>query len=95
MKRLLRASEQRLKFHLENSPLAVVEWNSDYVVIQWSGEAERIFGWKKEEVLGKGINTLNMIFEEDIPIVNRTIERLSGGKERTVISSNRNYKKNR
>jgi PAS domain S-box-containing protein len=28
----LRDSEQRLRFHLENSPLAVVEWDSNYVV---------------------------------------------------------------
>ncbi len=89
----LRESEQRLKFHLENSPLAVVEWDADYFVTQWSIEAERIFGWKKEEVLGKRIDTLNMIYPDDIPIVTRTMERLSGGKEVTVVSSNRNYTK--
>jgi|GEM_PF-2248824 PAS domain S-box-containing protein len=89
----LRESEQRLKFHFENSPLAVVEWDVDYIVTQWSKEAETIFGWSKEEVLGKRIDALNMIYADDIPIVNRTMERLSSGKERTVVSSNRNYTK--
>lgn len=89
----LRESEQRLKFHFENSPLAVVEWDVDYIVTQWSKEAETIFGWSKEEVMGKRIDTLNLIHADDIPIVNSTMERLSSGKERTVVSSNRNYTK--
>ena len=89
----LRASEQRLKFHFENSPLAVVEWNADFIVTQWSNEAERIFGWKKEEALDKRIDTLNLIYEADIPLVNATMERLAGGKEPVVVSSNRNLTK--
>lgn len=90
----LRESEQKLKYHFENSPLAIIEWDTLYKVLQWSKEAERIFGWKKEEVIGKGIDELKMVFEEDLPILIRTMERLSGGKERTVASSNRNYSKN-
>ena len=89
----LRESEQRLKFHFENSPLAVVEWDADFMVTQWSVEAERMFGWNKKEVLGKRIDTLNMIYPEDIPIVNNTMKRLTSGKENMVVSSNRNYTK--
>ena len=89
----LRESEQRLSFHFENSPLAVVEWNALFNVTQWSKEAEHIFGWKAIETMGKPIGDLNMIYVEDIPIVNRTIERLSSGKEDVVVSSNRNYTK--
>jgi PAS domain S-box-containing protein len=46
-------------------------------------------------VVGKRIDSLNMIYEEDIPILENTMKRLSGGKELKVISSNRNYTKNR
>ncbi len=94
-KEALRQSEQRLKFHFENSPLAVVEWDSEYIVINWSIEAVHIFGYEKEEVLGKHIDSLNLIFEADIPIVEMTMERLSGGKELKVVSENRNYTKKR
>ncbi|MGA2143290.1 MAG: PAS domain S-box protein [Brevinematales bacterium] len=87
----LKEKEQRLKFHFENSPLAVVEWDSDFIVIRWSGEAERIFGLKREDVIGRRIDTLNIIYEEDIPIVNGKMERLTSGKEITVISTNSNY----
>jgi PAS domain S-box-containing protein len=86
-------SEQRLMFHFENSALAVVEWDANFVVTKWSCEAERIFGWKKEEILGKRIDSLNIIYAEDIPIVDRTMERLMSGNERTVVSTNRNVTK--
>jgi PAS domain S-box-containing protein len=89
----LHKSEQRLRFHLENSPLAVVEWNSDLFVTQWSSEAERIFGWKKEETLNRHIGTLNVIYPEDIPIVDQTITRLTSGQDLTVVASNRNVTK--
>jgi PAS domain S-box-containing protein len=89
----LRRSEQRLKYHFENSPLAVVEWDTNFCIKNWSKEAERMFGWKAEEVLLRRIDTLNMIFEKDIPKVESTMERLASGKEYTVVSTNRNYTK--
>jgi len=87
----LRQSEQKLKYHFENSPLAVVEWDTNYTVKQWSKAAERIFGWKANETIGKNLGDLNMIYEEDFPIVNQTMERLSRGKESMVVGTNRNY----
>lgn len=89
----VKISDQRLLFHLENSPLALVEWDANLVVTQWSAEAERLFGWTKSETLNKPINDLNIIYEEDIPIVERTIKQLTSGEEITVVSSNRNYTK--
>ncbi|MDD5675720.1 MAG: PAS domain S-box protein, partial [Chitinivibrionales bacterium] len=89
----LRESEQRLRFHARNSPLAVVEWDADFVVVQWSKQAERLFGWSAAETLGKRIDALNIIYEADIPIVNNTMQRLSSGKEAVVVSSNRNCTK--
>ncbi|MGE5313755.1 MAG: PAS domain S-box protein [Acidobacteriota bacterium] len=90
----LRESEQRLKFHFENSPLAVVEWDGDFHVTQWSAEAERMFEWKKEETLGMRIDRLHLIHAEDIPIVERTMKRLTGREAGpVVVSSNRNRTK--
>ncbi|MEG4627886.1 PAS domain S-box protein [Microcoleus sp. w1-18aA5] len=51
----LRQALQKLNFHVENSPMAVVEWNRDFRVIRWSVGAERILGWKAEEILGKSL----------------------------------------
>src|SRR4029450_7352907 len=46
-------AHQRLTFHVENSPLAVIEWDSEFRVSRWSESAERLFGWQANEVLDK------------------------------------------
>lgn len=88
----LRESEQRLKFHAENIPLAVVEWDRNFVVTRWAGDAEKMFGWNALETVGKPIMDLHMIYELDIPIVEKTMGRLTSG-ETKVVSSNRNITK--
>ena len=88
----LRESEERLKFHAENIPLAVVEWDSNFVVTRWAGDAEKMFGWNALETVSKPIMDLHMIYEPDIPIVEKTMGRLTSG-ETKVVSSNRNITK--
>jgi two-component system cell cycle sensor histidine kinase/response regulator CckA len=91
----LRESKERLLFHTDNSPMAVVEWNTDFVVTRWTGAAEKMFGWSAEETIGKPIMELRMIYEKDIPIVQSAMQRLTDGKSKYVVSSNRNYTKTR
>ena len=89
----LHESEVRLRFHLENTPLAVVEWDQDFVVTRWAGEAEAMFGWSTEETVGRPIMDLHMIYLDDVPIVERTMEKLTDGAHSRVVSSNRNSTK--
>jgi PAS domain S-box-containing protein len=49
----LRDANQRLTFHVDRMPLAYIVWDRDYRVVEWNPAAERIFGWKPEEALGK------------------------------------------
>jgi len=51
----LRISQQRLLLHREQSPVGVIEWNTDFEVLDWNPAAQRIFGYTKEEVLGRHI----------------------------------------
>jgi PAS domain S-box-containing protein len=81
---------QRLNFHIDNSPMATIEWSADYVVTRWAGAAEKMFGWTAAEAIGKRIMDLNIIYEDDIPLVQKTMERLSRGSEIYVVSANRN-----
>jgi diguanylate cyclase (GGDEF)-like protein/PAS domain S-box-containing protein len=48
-----RTSQQRLARHLQNTPLAVIEWDANLCVRDWNPSAERIFGYTREEALGK------------------------------------------
>jgi PAS domain S-box-containing protein len=54
-----------------------------------------MFGWSVEETIGKPIMELRMIYEEDIPIVQSVMQRLTDGKSKHVVSLNRNYTKKR
>jgi PAS domain S-box-containing protein len=91
----LNQATQRLLFHVENSPLGVIEWDTNFVVTRWTGEAETMFGWSAEETVGKPITDLQMIYEADIKIVENTMKKLSDGLSKNVVSYNRNYTKNR
>jgi PAS domain S-box-containing protein len=48
----LRASEQNLALHVNQTPLGVIEWDLDFRVTKWNPAAERIFGYSKKEALG-------------------------------------------
>ena len=86
----LRESEERLRFHVENSPMGVVEWDADFIVTRWAGDAERLFGWSEAETVGRHILDLHLIYDEDLPLVQRTIARLTDGQRTKIVSSNRN-----
>jgi PAS domain S-box-containing protein len=49
----LRDSQQRLSMHMQRTPLAVIEWNNNLDITEWNDAAQKIFGYSREEVLGK------------------------------------------
>jgi len=51
----LRISQQSLLLHREQSPLAVIEWNTDFEITCWNPAAQYIFGYTEKEVLGHRI----------------------------------------
>ena len=89
----LREAHSRLSFHVENTPLAVIEWDSDFRVSRWSPSAESIFGWKAEEVLGRRIGDWRFVFEQDLRAVEQLASRQRGGSVQQSVSKNRNYAK--
>jgi PAS domain S-box-containing protein len=92
--RQLQDTLQQLNFHVENSPLGVIEWDADIRIIRWSKEAENIFGWTAEEVLGKRINQeFPFVHVEDQAIVSQVVEELFNTSIQRRVSFNRNYRK--
>ena len=55
----VRKSEQRHSFHMQRMPLGSIEWDMDFNVVEWNPAAERIFGFSKEEAMGK--NAMELI----------------------------------
>ncbi|MGE5411445.1 MAG: PAS domain S-box protein [Clostridiales bacterium] len=89
----LKKALQQLTFHVENSPLALVEFDSDYRVIQWSKNAEKIFGWTAGEVLGKRIGDLKWVYEEDVRKVDNLSADMFASETTSNVNVNRNYRK--
>src|SRR2546423_7390658 len=84
---------KRLAFHVENTPLAVIEWNHEFRILRWSPAAQKLFGWKAEEVLGKHFSEWEFVVREDLDAVNQVGQRQNQGQEHHGISRNRNYTK--
>ncbi|MGV8075021.1 MAG: PAS domain S-box protein [Syntrophobacteraceae bacterium] len=89
----LREVSQQLNYHVGNSPLAVMEWGEDRRIVRWSGGAERIFGWRSEEVVGKRLGELNLFFEQDMPLVTRVSTDMRNGNRLQSAVSIRNHRK--
>lgn len=89
----LRELSQRLTYHVDNSPLAVIEWGPEMRLIRWSRAAERMFGWTAEEVLGKRMEDFRWICVEDEGQVAAVSTVLKDGPDPQRFSANRNYRK--
>lgn len=89
----LQQALQRLTFHVENSPLAVIELNHEFRVQRWSKQAEKLFGWQAEEVLNHRLDEGQFVFEEDLPLVQQDMSHLLDGSVPHIVGKNRNYTK--
>ncbi len=87
--RELRLAHERLSFHLLNTPLGFIEWDSEFRVTHWSPRAEKIFGWSKQEVRGRKLGDWRFVHEDDAKeVTERAGELMRGGR---VHMQNRNY----
>lgn len=50
---VLMKSEQKLRLHVQQAPLAFIEWDLLFRVVEWNPAAERIFGFSREEARGR------------------------------------------
>jgi PAS domain S-box-containing protein len=91
----LRQAYQRLTYHVENTPLAVIEFDRELNIKRWSARAEEIFGWKASEALVRNINDPDfpIIHEDDKKVVAKINEELMQGTVNRNLSLNRNYTK--
>ncbi len=60
----LTQSEERLQAVIESAPLGIMEVDLDTHIVRWNSAAEEIFGWTREEMLGR----------TDMPMVQETRE---------------------
>jgi PAS domain S-box-containing protein len=86
----LAETRQRLADHVENSPLAIIEWGADLRVQRWAGQAETMFEWKAGEVMGLHFTEFQLVHEEDRARFDGVCQRLVDGHEHRNVSQSRN-----
>jgi diguanylate cyclase (GGDEF)-like protein/PAS domain S-box-containing protein len=89
----LRRANWMLSSHINNTPLAVLEWDRDFRLVRWSPQAEHIFGWRAEEVLGMPLTGSQLTHESDRERVVELVDKLMAGQEPRATGLNRNYRK--
>lgn len=83
-------SMQEIAIYLDNSPLAVIEWDRDGRIRRWAGQAERVFGWSSIEVTGVTADDLKLVHPDWRPVADSAMRDLMEGQNiRTrVVSRN-------
>lgn len=76
----LRAANQRLASHMENSPLAVLEMDAGLRLLHCSSRASQWFAWALDEVRGQGLPTLLPTRWDNTPL-GEALDRLQSGQE--------------
>lgn len=76
----LQSAHERLLFHVENTPLGLIEWDNQLLVKSWSKRAEEIFGWTEREFRDAQKGGLNHVFAGDWPWVRKISDQLISGE---------------
>ncbi|HBJ39078.1 MAG TPA: hypothetical protein DDZ51_30900 [Planctomycetaceae bacterium] len=85
---------QRLTTLVDNTPLAVIEWDSNFCITRWSGQAQRTFGWSAEEVIGKPLTNVPFILDSDRSKFTSSIKVIDSSDENFVVFTSRSVRKN-
>jgi len=88
----LESAIKKLNFHIDNNPLAVIEFDNNMCITNWSQVAEKTFGWKKEEVLGKRYDDFRFVFDDDMKQISESEAHLLE-EQKDNLQLNKNYKK--
>jgi PAS domain S-box-containing protein len=87
----LQSTQARLFFHIDNSPLAFIEWDTEIKPKSWSRRAEEIFGWTENEATSQPIDWFSKVHEEDLSRVSKITGQLISGKVGKKQVQYRNY----
>ncbi|MBL4584256.1 MAG: PAS domain S-box protein [Pseudomonadales bacterium] len=84
-------SERHLRLYREQNPFAFVEWSPEFKVVDWNPAAEKLFGYSKEEAMGRHANDL--IVPEHIQAYVQGISESLGHQTGGQLSANENITK--
>lgn len=91
-RRELRRAYDRLKYHINNTPLAVIERDKNFQITFWNKRAEELFGWDAQDVHGKKMPEF-LVHPDDLPLASKTMDELVAEKKEASFMELRNTTK--
>lgn len=86
----LRAANQTLQLFFEQTPIAVIEWDTQFRVVRWNPAARTIFGFSRDEARGRHASFIvPEAFRQHVDKVWQNLVQQSGGER----STNENVRK--
>ena len=85
----LSGANQMLEAIIEAAPLAIIALDHDVNLTLWNPAAEQMFGWRKEEVLGRPYPIVNESLKKEVW---GNIQRLKNGETRRSVETQRMHK---
>ena len=73
---------EEIASHMENTPLAVVEFDAGLRIKRWSPQAVDIFGWTFDEVRGKLATDFGLVHADSLEMVRSLTAELASGRVR-------------
>ncbi len=67
----LRQLERRRAWHMQRTPLAMIDFNAKGEIVEWNEAAESMFGFTHDEVVGRGPREI-IVPEENLSLTTRT-----------------------
>ncbi|RYD79532.1 MAG: PAS domain S-box protein, partial [Sphingobacteriales bacterium] len=89
----LQLAHEKLNYHINNTPMGVVEFDINRQVKTWNHRAEEIFGWTEAEMMERQDALNILVYEADIPQVQYSLDELSGRETTKGTMHLRNFTK--
>jgi PAS domain S-box-containing protein len=88
MEEVLRQSEEKYRNAFNYAPLGFAVWDKDYHILEWNEQAEIMFGWSRDEAIGRNFFEL-IVSEKGRSRVEGIVEDLMRGRiERRIVHEN-------
>nr|WP_320012605.1 CHASE domain-containing protein [uncultured Desulfobulbus sp.] len=58
-------TQQKFALYFQQSPLAVIEWNTHEIITAWNPAAGQVFGYNAEEAIGQNLSLLQATHQEN------------------------------
>ena len=75
-------SEEKYRQLFENSPEIIVLANPDGVILEYNSAAEKAFGYRKDEVIGRYYYKFGIFDSDQISIINKRYKEILRGKQK-------------